>query len=68
MHLVHDPAAQLLPGAEVVGSTEGFLSDGSFGRLDIRQYSATTFHWLTAEYYHRIELMMPAAEWKEMKV
>jgi len=59
MHLLHDPVAQMLPGAEVVGQIEGFRSDGSFDYLDIRRYSAAHFHWLTAEYSHRTELIFP---------
>jgi hypothetical protein len=59
MHLLHDPVAQMLPGAEVVGEVEGFLSDDSIGALQIRRYSAVHFHWLTAEYFHRIELVFP---------
>lgn len=59
MHLLHDPMAQMLPGAEVVGETEGFTSDGSLGTLQIRRYSAAHFHWLTAEYFHHINLILP---------
>jgi hypothetical protein len=59
MHLLHDPEAQMLPGAEVVGHVEGLLSDGRSGVLDIRRYSAVHFHWLTAEYFHRIQLIFP---------
>jgi deoxycytidylate deaminase len=59
MHLLHDPVAQMLPGAEVVGETEGFLSDGAFGMVQIRRYSAAHFHWLTAEYFHHIHLILP---------
>jgi len=57
MHLIHDPTAQMLPGAEVVGAVEGFASDGHLGMLDIRRYSAQRFHWLTAEYWHHIRLI-----------
>lgn len=59
MHLLHDPVAQMLPGAAVVGEVEGFKSDGHFGWLEVRRYSATHFHRLTAEYFHRIELVHP---------
>jgi hypothetical protein len=59
MHLLHDPIAQVLPGAKVVGQIGGFRSDGSYGWLDIRQYSAQHFHWLTAEHHHRIDLVLP---------
>ncbi len=59
MHLLHDPIAQMLPGAFVEGEVDGFLSDGSFGALQIRRYSAVHFHYLTAEYFHRIELLLP---------
>lgn len=62
MHLLHDPQAQMLPGAEVVGEAEGFLSSGDLGTLQIRRYSAAHFHWLTAEYYHHIELSIPQRE------
>lgn len=58
MHLLHDPVAQILPSAEVVGEAEGFQSDGTLGVLQIRRYSAAHFHWLTAEYFHRIELLL----------
>lgn len=51
MLLLHNPEAQMLPGASKVGEIDG---------LDIRQYSAQHFHWLTAEYHHRIELILPA--------
>lgn len=51
MLLLHDPSAQMLPGAKTVANFYG---------LDIRQYSAQHFHWLTAEYWHRIELILPA--------
>lgn len=60
MHLLHDPVAQVLPGAEAVGRVEGFGSDGQLGWLEIRRYSAPHFHWLTAEYAHRINLILPA--------
>lgn len=59
MHLLHDPAAQILPGAVVVGEVEGFLSDGTSGVLQLRRYSAADFHFLTAEYFHRIDLIVP---------
>ena len=59
MHLLHDPVAQMLPGAVVEGEVEGFLSDGNLGMLQVRRYSAVHFHYLTAEYYHRIELVLP---------
>jgi deoxycytidylate deaminase len=59
MHLLHDPVAQMLPGAEVVGCIEGFRTDGRLGELHIRRYSAVVFHWLTAEYSHRVELILP---------
>jgi deoxycytidylate deaminase len=59
MHLLHDPVAQILPGATVVGEVEGFESDSILGTLQIRRYSAAHFHWLTAEYYHRIGLVFP---------
>lgn len=59
MHLLHDPAAQMLPGATVECEVEGFLSDGSLGTLQVRRYSSQNFHYLTAEYYHRIELRLP---------
>ena len=52
MLLLHHPKAQMLPGASKVGEIDG---------LDIRQYSAQHFHWLTAEYAHRIELILPSA-------
>ena len=58
MHLLHDPAAQMLPGAVVVGETEGFISDGTIGMLQIRRYSSIYFHYLTAEYYHHIDLVV----------
>lgn len=58
MHLLHDPAAQMLPGAETVGVVRGLASDGHLGNLEIRRYSAQHFHWLTAEYYHRIPLLL----------
>lgn len=61
MLLLHDPVAQMLPGAVVDGEAEGFLSDGKLGMLQIRRYSAVHFHYLTAEYYHRIELVLPNA-------
>lgn len=51
MHLLHDPSAQMLPGATVAGTV-----DGKDGSLQIRCYSAQHFHWLTAEYWHRIDL------------
>lgn len=51
MHLLHDPNAQMLPGAEVVGEVEGVD-----GPLQVRCYSAIHFHWLTAEFFHRIDL------------
>lgn len=51
MHLLHDPTAQMLPGATIVGSV-----DGDDGPLQVRCYSAEHFHWLTAEYWHRIDL------------
>ncbi len=60
MHLLHDPTAQMLPGAVVVDDIEGFRTDGEFGILQVRRYSAQHFHWLTAEYFHRIELILPA--------
>lgn len=56
MHLLHDPEAQMLPGAKVVGSVDGFCSDGNFGELQIRQYSAVDFHRLTVENWHGIKL------------
>jgi len=59
MHLLHDPQAQMLPGAEVVGHVWGFLSDGHLGNLQIRRYSAAHFHWLTATYAHCIDLILP---------
>lgn len=62
MHLVHDPAAQLLAGAVVVGECEGFKSDGSFGTLQIRRYSAVEFHYLTAEYWHHMTLFVRRTE------
>jgi deoxycytidylate deaminase len=65
MFLLHDPAAQILPGAETVGQIEGYRSDGSFDYLDIRRYGASRFHWLTAEYSHRIELLPAAVQGKE---
>ncbi len=65
MFLLHDPAAQILPGAETVGQIEGFRSDGSFDYLDICRYNASRFHWLTAEYSHRIELLPAAVQGKE---
>lgn len=58
MHLLHDPTAQLLPGAEVVGKVSGWISAASLGLLDVRRYSVQHFHWLTAEYFHRIELKL----------
>jgi deoxycytidylate deaminase len=60
MHLLHDPQAQMLPSAEVVGEVDGFQSDGHYGKLQIRRYSAAHFHWLTAEYAHCIPLILPA--------
>jgi len=68
MHLLHDPAAQMLPGAEVVGQVEGFLSDGKTGLLQIRRYNAVHFHWLTAEYCHRIDLILPQPNFSITKV
>ena len=62
MHLLHDSVAQVLPGATVVGNVEGWLSDGTLGKLQIRRYSAIHFHWLTAEYFHRIELVVHVKE------
>ena len=59
MHLLHDPVAQMLPGASVVSEVEGFLSDGTLGMLQVRRYSAAHFHWLTAEWFHRVALIMP---------
>ena len=59
MHLLHDPVAQMLPGAVVVGQVEGFASSGELGTLQVRRYSAQHFHWLTAEYAHHIELILP---------
>lgn len=58
MHLLHDPIAQMLPSAEVVGEIEGWRSDGTLGPLEIRRYSAAHFHWLTAEYFHCIGLIV----------
>lgn len=57
--LLSDPHAQLLPGAEVIGKTTGWTSASTLGELDVRQYSAIHFHWLTAEYFHRISLVLP---------
>lgn len=48
VHLVHEPVAQLLAGAETVGWTEGFHWDGTLGPLHVRRYSAAQFHRLTA--------------------
>jgi len=62
MHLLHDPVAQMLPGAMAVGEVEGFRSDGTIGMLQVRRYSAVDFHRLTAEYSHRIELIQCAEE------
>ncbi|HXI90506.1 MAG TPA: hypothetical protein VNO24_10880 [Blastocatellia bacterium] len=59
MHLLHDPVAQMLPSAVIVGEVEGLRSDGALGLLQIRRYSAAHFHWLTAEYFHHIELLLP---------
>lgn len=56
MYLLHDPEAQMLPGAVVVGTCEGFKTDGTLGELQIRRYSARDFHKLTAECWHRIHL------------
>lgn len=57
MHLLHHPNAQLLPGAEVVGEVEGVE-----GPLQVRCYSAQHFHWLTAEYFHHINLIVSCHE------
>ena len=59
MHLLHDPNAQMLHGATVVGETRGFLSDGSVGLVQIRRYSAAHFHYLTAAGWHGIDLCVP---------
>lgn len=59
MHLLHDATAQMLPGAEKVGTVKGLSTDGSIAELQIRRYSAQHFHWLTAEYWHHIELTLP---------
>ena len=55
MHLLHDPRSQML--GEVVGQVEGFLADGTLGKIQIRRYSAPIFHWLTARYGHGIEVL-----------
>lgn len=57
MHLLHDPQAQVLQGASVVGEVEGFQSDGRFGVLQVRRYNACDFHRLTAEGWHGINLV-----------
>jgi len=57
MHLLHEPQAQMLPGADVVGAVEGWVGSGLLGELQIRRYSAKQFHYLTAEYWHRIKLL-----------
>lgn len=62
MHLLHDPEAQILPGAEIVAKVEGFRSNGELGMLDVRRYSAAKFHWLTAEYFHNIHLILPCTK------
>lgn len=62
MHLLHDPVAQMLPGAEIVAQVVGWLPDGNLGYLDVRRYSAQHFHWLTAKYFHRIELVLPTSD------
>jgi hypothetical protein len=59
MHLLHDPQAQMLPGAETVCEVNGIQSDGNTGTLHVRRYSAAHFHWLTAEYFHHISLICP---------
>lgn len=51
MHLLHNPTAQMLPGAEPVGYV-----DSATEPLQVRCYSAQHFHWLTAEFFHRIDL------------
>lgn len=56
MHLLHDPASAILPGAEIVGQIEGMGTDNKFGYLDIRRYVATCFHELTAKHACRIGL------------
>ncbi len=56
MYLLHDPSAQLLPGAEKVGAVRGLRADSTMGDLEIRRYSAVQFHYLTAEWY-RIKLL-----------
>lgn len=56
MYLIHSSVAQMLPGAEVVGSTLGY-GEQSYEELQIRRYSAVDFHRLTAEWSHRIELV-----------
>lgn len=58
MHLLHEPRAQMLPGAEVVGQVKGWTVEG-LAMLDIRRYSAQHFQWLTAEFFHHIELTLP---------
>ena len=55
MYLLHDPEAQPLPGAVAEAEVEGFLSDENFGTLQVRRYSAASFHYLTAE-WHRMSL------------
>lgn len=62
MHLLHDPVAPMLPSVEVVGEVEGFQLDGNLGILEIHRYSAAHFHWLTAEYFHQIELLIRKAD------
>ena len=59
MHLLHDPEAQILPGASLEAEVEGFRSDGHLGTLQVRRYSAIHFHYLTAECWHGIELHLP---------
>lgn len=62
MHLLHDPQAQMLPGATVEAEVEGFQSTGELGILQVRRYSAVHFHYLTAEWWHRIELKLASSE------
>lgn len=62
MHLLHLPESQMLPGSLVVDTVRGWISDSRIGELQIRRYSAQRFHWLTAEYFHRIPLILPAEE------
>ena len=59
MHLLHDPQAQILPGAIVECEVEGFQSDGTLGKLQVRRYSSQHFHWLTVEGFHCIDLSIP---------